>query len=83
MTRRPHHPFAPALDGCKRGRGPEGELVSAFDRSDLNELTVLTNGIKIALLLEAAHPRFTIVVTGGTLRRTQHSLENSASSGLK
>lgn len=44
------------------------------DRADLNELTVLTNGIKIALLLEAAHPRFTIVVTGGTLRRKQHSL---------
>lgn len=44
------------------------------DRTDLTELTVLTNGIKIALLLEAAHPRFTIVVTGGTLRPKQHSL---------
>ena len=44
------------------------------DRPDLDELTVITNGIKIALLLESAHPRFTIVVTGGTLRPKQHSL---------
>lgn len=44
------------------------------DRLDLAELTVITSGIKIALLLEAAHPRFTIVVTGGTLRPKQHSL---------
>ncbi len=44
------------------------------DRADLTELTVITNGIKIAMLLEAAHPRFTIVVTGGTLRPKQHSL---------
>ena len=44
------------------------------DRADLTELTVITSGIKIALLLEAAHPRFTVVVTGGTLRPKQHSL---------
>lgn len=44
------------------------------DRADLTELTVITSGIKIALLLEAGHPRFTIVVTGGTLRPKQHSL---------
>jgi DeoR family transcriptional regulator of aga operon len=44
------------------------------DRSDLDDLTVVTNGIKIALLLEAGHPRFTIVVSGGTLRPKQHSL---------
>lgn len=44
------------------------------DRPDLTELTVITSGLKIALLLESAHPRFTVVVTGGTLRPKQHSL---------
>lgn len=43
-------------------------------RADLVDLTVITNGIKIALDLEAAYPRFSIVVTGGTLRPKQHSL---------
>ncbi len=43
-------------------------------RTDLTDLTVITNGIKIALDLEAAYPRFSIVVTGGTLRPKQHSL---------
>ncbi len=43
-------------------------------RGDLVDLTVITNGIKIALDLEAAYPRFSIVVTGGTLRPKQHSL---------
>ena len=44
------------------------------DRADLTELTVITSGLKVALLLEAAHPRFSVVVTGGTLRPKQHSL---------
>jgi len=43
-------------------------------RTELSELTVITNGIKIAMDLEAAYPRFSIVVTGGTLRPKQHSL---------
>jgi DeoR family transcriptional regulator of aga operon len=43
-------------------------------RTDLGELNVITNGISIAMALEAAHPRFSIVVTGGTLRPKQHSL---------
>lgn len=43
-------------------------------RSDLTEVTVITNGITIALACEAAYPRFSIVVTGGTLRPKQHSL---------
>ncbi len=47
------------------------ELVA---RTDLVDLTVITNGIKIALDLEAAYPRLSIVVTGGTLRPKQHSL---------
>ncbi|MBM7505570.1 DeoR/GlpR family DNA-binding transcription regulator [Agromyces aurantiacus] len=43
-------------------------------RSDLDDLTILTNGLSIALELEAEIPRFTVVVTGGTLRPRQHSL---------
>jgi len=52
------------------------------DRTDLTELNVITSGIKIALLLEAAHPRFTIVVTGGTLRPKQHSLVEPLATGM-
>jgi DeoR family transcriptional regulator of aga operon len=44
------------------------------DRIDLTDLVVVTNGIGIALALEPAIPRFTVVVTGGTLRPLQHSL---------
>lgn len=56
-----------------------GTTAAAFakelvDRLDLDELNVITNGISIALALEAAHQRFSIVVTGGTLRPKQHSL---------
>lgn len=43
-------------------------------RTDLTDLTVFTNGLKIALELEAAYPRFSVVVIGGTLRPKQHSL---------
>ena len=43
-------------------------------RTDLDELVVFTNGLSIALELEADIPRFTVVVTGGTLRPRQHSL---------
>ena len=37
---------------------------------------MFTNGLTIALELEAAFPRVTVVVTGGTLRPMQHSLVN-------
>lgn len=43
-------------------------------RTDLRDVVVFTNGLTIALELEAAADRFTIVVTGGTLRPRQHSL---------
>ncbi|MGH3293261.1 MAG: DeoR/GlpR family DNA-binding transcription regulator [Trebonia sp.] len=43
-------------------------------RDGLRELTVITSGLSIALLLEAAVPRLSVVVTGGTLRPLQHSL---------
>jgi DeoR/GlpR family transcriptional regulator of sugar metabolism len=39
----------------------------------LTDITVITNAINIALLLER-HDSCSIVVTGGTLRRLQHSL---------
>jgi DeoR family transcriptional regulator of aga operon len=44
------------------------------ERHDLHDLTVVTCGLTIALALEPALPRFTVVVTGGTLRPLQHSL---------
>jgi DeoR family transcriptional regulator, aga operon transcriptional repressor len=43
-------------------------------REDLGEVTVFTPSLTIALALEAAHPRVTVVVTGGTLRPKQHAL---------
>lgn len=43
-------------------------------RTDLDDLTIFTNGLSIALELEPEIPRFTVVVTGGTLRPRQHSL---------
>jgi DeoR family transcriptional regulator of aga operon len=43
-------------------------------REDLHDVVIITNGLNIALELEAAAPRFTVVVTGGTLRPLQHSL---------
>jgi len=49
-------------------------------RTELREVTVITNGLTIALALEAAGPRFTVLVTGGTLRPLQHSLVNPGAS---
>lgn len=43
-------------------------------RDDLEDVVVITNALNIALALEPAIPRFTVVVTGGTLRPLQHSL---------
>jgi hypothetical protein len=37
---------------------------------------VVTSGLKVTLTLEPAWPRISVVVTGGTLRRLQHSLVN-------
>jgi len=45
-------------------------------RHDLHDVVVVTSGLTIALALEAAIPRFTVIVTGGTLRPLQHSLVN-------
>ncbi len=43
-------------------------------RDDLREVLVITNGLNIALELEHAAPRLSVLVTGGTLRPLQHSL---------
>jgi DeoR family transcriptional regulator, aga operon transcriptional repressor len=50
--------------------------VALVARDDLHEVTVFTNGLNIALELERAAPRVTVVVSGGTLRPLQHSLVN-------
>lgn len=44
------------------------------ERKDLHDIVIFTNGLNIALELEPAIPRFTVVVIGGTLRPMQHSL---------
>lgn len=44
------------------------------ERHELTDVTVFTSSLTIALDLEPAIPRFTVVVTGGTLRPKQHSL---------
>lgn len=43
-------------------------------RDDLTDVVVVTNGVSIALALEPAASRITVVVTGGILRPLQHSL---------
>jgi DeoR family transcriptional regulator of aga operon len=43
-------------------------------RQDLTDVVIVTNGLNIALEFEAAMPRFSVVVTGGTVRPMQHSL---------
>src|SRR3954470_12350378 len=45
-------------------------------REDLERVTVITNGLNIALELERANPGISVLVTGGTLRPLQHSLVN-------
>jgi DeoR family transcriptional regulator of aga operon len=43
-------------------------------RDDLDDVTIITNSLTIALDLEEAIPRFHVIVTGGSLRPLQHSL---------
>jgi len=45
-------------------------------RADLHDVTVITNGVRVALELEPAIPRIAVLLTGGTLRPLQHSLVN-------
>ncbi|GMA91311.1 DeoR/GlpR family DNA-binding transcription regulator [Homoserinibacter gongjuensis] len=55
-------------------------LVDRAERGELDELVVVTNGLSIALALEPAVPRITVVLTGGTLRPLQHSLVDPGAS---
>ncbi|CAN5513259.1 DeoR/GlpR family DNA-binding transcription regulator [soil metagenome] len=50
--------------------------VALVERRDLHDVVVVTTGLTIALALEQAIPRFSVIVTGGTLRPLQHSLVN-------
>jgi DeoR family transcriptional regulator, aga operon transcriptional repressor len=47
-----------------------------MQREDLLDIVIFTNALNIALELEKAIPRFTVIITGGTLRPLQHSLVN-------
>jgi len=44
------------------------------ERTDITDVVIITNGLSIALELEPTIPRFTVIVTGGSLRPLQHSL---------
>jgi DeoR family transcriptional regulator of aga operon len=45
-------------------------------RAELSDVIVFTNALNVALELEHAWPRISVVVTGGTVRPLQHSLVN-------
>jgi DeoR family transcriptional regulator of aga operon len=47
---------------------------SLLARTELRDVVVVTNSLTIAWELEASIPRFSVVMTGGTLRPLQHSL---------
>jgi DeoR family transcriptional regulator of aga operon len=49
------------------------ELVA---RRDLHDVTVVTNGLNVAMALEPASDRLSVLVTGGMVRSLQHSLVN-------
>ncbi len=52
------------------------------ERAELDDVTIITNGLTIALELERAIPRFQVIVTGGSLRPLQHSLVEPLASVL-
>lgn len=56
------------------GTTPAAVASALVARTDLVDVTVVTNSLTTALALEPAVPRFTVIVTGGTLRPLQHSL---------
>lgn len=45
-------------------------------RPDLHDVTVVTSGLNVAIALESASDRISVLVTGGMLRSRQHSLVN-------
>lgn len=58
------------------GNGTTAQAVARalVRRDDLDSLTVITNGLQIALELQPAIPRITLIITGGTLRRDTPAL---------
>jgi DeoR family transcriptional regulator of aga operon len=56
------------------GTTPAAVAAALLERDDLDDLVIVTNSLTTALALEPAIPRYTVVVTGGTLRPLQHSL---------
>lgn len=48
--------------------------IALVERRELHDVVVVTSALTIALALEPAIPRLTVIVTGGTLRPLQHSL---------
>ena len=56
------------------GTTPAAVASALVAREDLVDVTIVTNSLTTALALEPAVPRFTVIVTGGTLRPLQHSL---------
>lgn len=44
------------------------------ERRDLHDVTIVTNGLSLALALEPASDRMNVLVTGGMVRPRQHSL---------
>lgn len=52
------------------------------ERGDLEGVVLLTNALPIALELEPVIGRFSVIVTGGTLRPLQHSLVNPLATTL-
>jgi DeoR family transcriptional regulator of aga operon len=51
-------------------------------RAELSGVTVITNGMRVAMELEPALPNIDVIVSGGTLRRQQHSLVDPLGSTL-
>lgn len=51
-------------------------------RTDLRDVVIITNALNIAVALEPAIPRFTVIMTGGTLRPLQHSLVDPLASAV-
>jgi DeoR family transcriptional regulator of aga operon len=77
------------IGACAAGKVASGETVlldvgttttavarALVARTDLRDVTVFTTALNVALELERAYPRISVVVTGGTVRPLQHSLVN-------
>lgn len=57
-------------------------VARALVNRDLENVTIVTNALDIALELESAIPRYTVIVTGGTLRPSFHGLVDPLADAL-